>query len=214
MEAGLEYAVAFATPYGPTNIHLMDNHSDNQIFFYWVTPFNYNELESFDATRIKGLKFHPSHNKTPITEKELIPFIIWAEQNHCPFIIHAGRWQEMSGYSKILEVAENYSCNFIIAHMGGITQKLKDQTSIDIAKKGLDNVFIETSSCLPLPNDFKNETGCSKALFQKIVNRLGAEHILFGSDFPFFEITESMKFVIDATDEYKILGENLADILK
>ena len=58
-KAGLDYAVGFATPYGPENRTLMEKMSQNQIFFFWVTPNNYQELENLDSSRIKGLKYHP-----------------------------------------------------------------------------------------------------------------------------------------------------------
>jgi predicted TIM-barrel fold metal-dependent hydrolase len=144
-------------------------------FFPWVNPAVNDDLTFVAEHRekIHGLKLHPSCDRVKVTDKRVEPFIGFARDEGLPVMVHCGRWQEMSSYSLVLEVAARYpDVDFILSHMGGDTPEL-EMATIDAIKKGrLANAYLGTEGVREY------------WAVQRAVDELGAEKVIFGSDFP------------------------------
>ena len=144
-------------------------------FFPWVNPAADGDLEFVKARRkdIHGLKLHPSVDRIKVTDPRVEPFIRYAGDEGMPVMVHCGRWQEMSSYSLVLEVAAVYrDVDFILSHMGGDTPELEMATIEAVNAGGLSNVYLGTEGVREY------------WAVQRAVDVLGAERVVFGSDFP------------------------------
>jgi predicted TIM-barrel fold metal-dependent hydrolase len=144
-------------------------------FFPWVNPAVGEDLAYIRANRdsIQGMKFHPSCDRVKMTDERVKPFLEFASQEGLPVMIHCGRWQEMSSYRLALEVAARYTdTDFLLSHMGGDTPELEMGTIDGILKRGLKNVYLGIEGVREY------------WAVQRAVTELGADRVIFGSDFP------------------------------
>ena len=190
------------------NEHLLqDVGSDERfLFFYWIDPRtdNVSKLDTL-ANKIHGLKLHPSHTRTRVTDKTMEPFLEWCQRNRKPLLVHCGRWKEYSDYKYAIETASHYTFPFIIAHMGGPAYELKVEALNMVAKAKLDNVLLDTSTCF------------QPHLIREALKVVGPTRLLFGSDYPLYHPALSIQSVLLAglsdEDTANILGDNLARLL-
>jgi predicted TIM-barrel fold metal-dependent hydrolase len=144
-------------------------------FFPWLNPSVPGDLAYLKARRdsIHGIKIHPSCDKVRVTDERVEPFLDFAAANGLPVIVHCGRWQEMSSYKLALEAAARHQqVNFLLSHMGGDTPELEMGTIDEILKQDLRNVFLGIEGVREY------------WAVQRAVTELGADRVLFGSDFP------------------------------
>lgn len=144
-------------------------------FFPWVKPQEPDELDWLAAHRkgIHGLKFHPSCDLIKITDPRVGPFLKYAAGERLPVMVHCGRWQEMSSYAFALEAAAAHPrVTFILSHMGGDTPELEIGTIEGVRRAGLANVFLGIEGVREY------------WAVQQAVDDLGADRVIFGSDFP------------------------------
>lgn len=141
----------------------------------WYHP---NSNEIFDnilisSNNIKAFKTHSSLDKVPINDKKYNFIYDSARSFNLPVVIHCGRWMEMSGWNLALEVAKKWKdVKFVFAHAGGNSAELRWNCVNAIYKEKVENVWLDLTGM---------------GLFwitRKIINLLGAERFLFGSDFP------------------------------
>jgi predicted TIM-barrel fold metal-dependent hydrolase len=143
--------------------------------FPWVNPRETGDLAFVQAKRadIRGIKLHPSCDMVKVTDERVEPFLAFASDEHLPVMIHCGRWQDMSSYSLALEVAGRYpDVDFILSHMGGDTPELEKATIEAIRIGKLANVHLGIEGVREY------------WAVQEAVDVLGAEKVIFGSDFP------------------------------
>ncbi len=137
------------------------------------------EEEMVASDDVFGIKFHPSINQERIDQA--VQILDLAAKYKKPLLIHCGRG-ELSRIKYVLRINEQYpEIKFVCAHMGGLANdlvlaalKLLDE------KREKENIFLDTSGCL------------NPLLLKKGVQTVGADHILFGTDAPFFDIDVSM----------------------
>jgi predicted TIM-barrel fold metal-dependent hydrolase len=144
-------------------------------FFPWVNPADRGDLEYLESRKsgIHGIKFHPSCDKVRITDDRAAPFLAFAAEHGLAVLVHCGRWQEMSSYKLALDAAADYpDTGFILSHMGGDTPELVLGTVEGILKRGLDNVHLGIEGVREY------------WIVRRAVDELGAERVIFGSDFP------------------------------
>jgi len=140
-------------------------------FAFWVLPDNIDLLKSL-STDVSALKIHPSFLRRPVTDPVFEPFLGLAEQNSWPIVVHCGRWQEIAGYDLALQVANRHpDINFVLSHMGGDSPCLVHETVDKIDALGLKNAFLGTESIRQFD------------LIQYAVSKLGANRVIFGSDY-------------------------------
>jgi predicted TIM-barrel fold metal-dependent hydrolase len=144
-------------------------------FFPWVNPGAEGDLAYVRENRslIHGMKLHPSCDKIRVTDARAEPFLRFAADEGLPVMVHCGRWQEMSSYRFALEAAAKYTTTrFVLSHMGGDTPELEMGTIDGITEAGLDNVLLGIEGVREY------------WAVQRAVEVLGAERVVFGSDFP------------------------------
>jgi predicted TIM-barrel fold metal-dependent hydrolase len=173
-------------------------------FFPWVKPSVDGELEYLKSRRnsIHGVKLHPSVDRVKVTDPVVAPYIDFAASEGLPVMVHCGRWEEMASYRFALEAARtNSDCVFILSHMGGDTPDLEMGTIDAVEKGGLDNVYLGTEGVREY------------WAVQRAVDVLGADRVIFGSDFPlghprmYIGVIDALK--IDDQDRALILGSNI-----
>lgn len=94
----------------------------------------------------------------------------------------------MAGFGIVLSVAKKYDADFLLAHMGGVTRKLRLGAIEAIDKNRIQNAFLVTSGPISRSpgNDILSAPGtCPPDILELAVRRLGSRRVLFGSDFPF-----------------------------
>jgi predicted TIM-barrel fold metal-dependent hydrolase len=144
-------------------------------FFPWINPGLPGEMEYLKAHRkdLHGIKFHPSCDRVRITDRRTDPFIDFALDQRLPVIVHCGRWQEMSSYAYALEAAAAHpGVSFVLSHMGGDTPDLEMATIESVGRAQLGNVFLGIEGVREY------------WAVQRAVDDLGADRVIFGSDYP------------------------------
>ena len=177
-------------------------------FFPWVNPAAPGDLEYLSGHRstIHGIKFHPSCDKIKITDARVEPVLAFARAEGLPVIVHCGRWQEMASYRFALEAASAHSeVAFILSHMGGDVPEL-EMATIDGAKSaGLSNVYLGIEGVREY------------WAVQRAVDVLGAERVIFGSDYPlghpkmYLGLVDAL--VVSAGERASILGGNMLRLI-
>jgi hypothetical protein len=177
-------------------------------FFPWINPQAPGEMEYLRSHRkeIHGIKFHPSCDKIRITDGSVRPFLGFAGDENLPVIVHCGRWQEMSSYTFALEAAGAHpGVNFILSHMGGDTPELEMAT-------------IEATKAARLANVSLGIEGVREYwAVERAIEELGAERVIFGSDYPlghpkmYLGLVDALR--ISDRERSQVLGGNILRLL-
>ncbi|MBS1514041.1 MAG: amidohydrolase family protein [Bacteroidetes bacterium] len=151
------------------------NRKDFKFYFNaWINPLD-ESLGEFLEKNLKEISFfkiHPSIDKRKITDGEFEKYLEIASDNKIPVVVHCGRWKEMAGYEICLEAAKKFpALRLILAHLGGDQPAICTQCAKDVRDGGFENVYLGTESVREFY--FVNE----------VVKTLGAEKIIFGSDY-------------------------------
>lgn len=155
-------------------------------FAFWATPDNLDMAGSL-ATEIAALKIHPTFLRRPVTDPVFEPFLALATKHSWPVVVHCGRWQEVAGYGLALEVAQRHpALNIVLSHMGGDSPCLVHDTVDKIRSMGLKNAFLGTESIRQFD------------LVQYAVSKLGAKHVIFGSDYNLNSPSAFVGVILDA----------------
>lgn len=168
-------------------------------------------LKRVKDANILGVKIHPDYQDTFIDDERYIKILQVAKELDLIVVTHAG---VDSGYrdstvkcppERIKKVIEKVGHKkFVLAHMG----------SSEMVKEFLDlvageDVYIDTAYVLKY---------LSKEDFNKIVNKHGADKILFATDSPWSEINGDIdiieSFVKDKEIKDKIYYKNAKELLK
>lgn len=183
------------------------------IGFAHIDPYSPEACAEIDrAVRdlgIKGIKLHPALDGFAIHDEIVYPVMERAQDLKVPVLTHAG-WAGIGGgcvYAQPLDVlylAELYpDASVIMAHMGQADNYWP--SAIKAAKKA-DNIILDVS------------TFCIPHVIEKAVRDIGAERVIFGSDFPWtFQSLELQKIrllKINEKEKEMILGQNALRILR
>ena len=157
---------------------------------------------------LRGIKIHPDIQGVDINDKRLLPLYDIAQSEDLPIYFHIGdnRPQyQFSATEKLLEVLNNFPrLRVVAAHLGGYSVW---ESSVP-ALAGRDNVMYDTSSALwAMTPEFAGE----------IIGKLGAENVMFGTDYPVKNAKEELDrfFAIRLTDKERedILWNNAVRFL-
>jgi predicted TIM-barrel fold metal-dependent hydrolase len=176
-KSGIDEAICMPTD-RTSNAELLSEikiRSDYKFYFNaWINPKD-KSLDGFLEKNILDIyffKIHPSIDKLKITDPSFEKYLYLASEKKIPVIVHCGRWKEMAGYEICLEAANKFpELRLILAHLGGDQPSICTQCANDVKSGGYKNVYLGTESVREFY--FVNE----------VVNMLGAEKILFGSDY-------------------------------
>ena len=158
-----------------------------------------------------GVKIHPDYQNTFIDDEKYLKIIELANKFDLIILTHAGVDDGFIGEpvkcspERVKKVIEKLKPNkFILAHYGA--SKMWQEVLENLC--GL-NVYLDTSFTF---NNISDE------LFIKILNKHGADKILFATDSPWQDLDYSVKkfksLKLEKCDEDKILFKNATKLLK
>lgn len=185
------------------------NNPDFKFYFKaWINPKD-KKLDLFLEKNIDNIslfKVHPSIQRTRITDGSYDKYIKLASEKKKPIVVHCGRWQEIASYHYPLELADKYpDLILILAHLGGDQPSLYLDCAKTIQDKKYKNVYLGTESV----REFY--------FVNKVVNTVGAEKVIFGSDYnlglplTYIPIIESLD--IPAPDKELIFSGNILRLM-
>jgi predicted TIM-barrel fold metal-dependent hydrolase len=211
VECGIDGAVLTATDLRRNDLVLefIDGERKKRYWFVpWVNPGVAGDLDFVEErkARVNGIKLHPSCDRIRVTDEKVVPFLEFAGRQRVPVVIHCGRWQEMSSYRLALEVAGKYpDIDFILSHMGGDTPELETATTDAIKERALANVYLGIEGVREY------------WAVQRTIEEIGADRVIFGSDFPLGHPRMYLGLVdaltLSGEDRQKVLGGNILRLL-
>jgi len=215
---GIDKACVITFDNDPT-LRAMEAHPDRFIGFCFVNPNYPNEVvplleRCFDAG-MQGIKLHPAAHTHyyPIDGRNYRPVFEFAASRGCPILIHSGPRTEadlrMNRPSLIAKVAAWYpDAPFIISHCGAYDPK-ETWDALDEAVEAArtyENVYLNFNT---LARYF--------GVIEYLVEKVGAEKVIFGSDAPqhcFIAEVGHVAFAkVSEADKAKIFGLNMARLL-
>lgn len=166
------------------------------------------ELDRCMAAGISGIKLHPDLQKFNIDDRSMYPFYEMLSERNLPVTFHMGDERPRKYYSnplRLLRVLDDFPrLRVVAAHFGGYM--IWDEAVNLLA--GREGLKFDTSSSFVymIPERSK-----------RIIGKLGAENVMFGTDYPSLDASEELErfFEIDLTDKEreKILWNNAAELL-
>lgn len=212
-EAGVDYMVVLAVASKPgqgttVNNWLAKHTGGGVIGFGGLHPHCkhlQDEMARVQALGMRGIKLHPDFQRVPADDTSYDPIYDFAAQTHLPVLVHSG--DVLTPYSSPARIAAMIrrfpNVTFIVPHLGGYSEW--DESERHIIGQ---NCYIDTSSALwALPPEKARE----------LIRRHGAEHVLFGTDYPIRTQKEELALLhgLRLTDEEErlILFENAKRLL-
>ena len=151
---------------------------------------------------ILGVKIHANGNRTVIDNPAYYPSYEIADALGMPVLIHTWSDGEVRLVQKLAKEFKN--ANFIIAHSAMLVPY---RNSCVEACKSADNIYVDTalsSSC--------------EGTVEYIVDKVGADKVLYGSDLTFFDCRQTVGKIglanISEEDKIKIYGLNAKRLFK
>ncbi len=182
-------------------------------------------LQELAGRGVKGVKIHPVFQRTPIDDIRYQRIIACASENDMIVLTHAGYdigfpgedYASVSRIETMLDIVKPEK--FVLAHMGGweCWQEVEER----IVGR---NVWLDTAFSLlpiePAPGTARTpeeDPPLPRSRFLRMVEKHGAERILFGTDSPWSEQKEMIALIrqsgLDAVQQEAVLGGNAAQLL-
>ena len=164
------------------------------------------ELERcFEELGMKGIKIHPTCNDYPVDGKGYEEVWRFASERGAFVLSHTWQGSSTCGPKMLASVAEKYpDLPIILGHSGGNPKGYEE--AIEVAKDH-PNLYLDLCGSL-----------ITGAWVERIVEAVGADRVLYGTDFPFidpfYEFGKVCFAGIDEEEKKKILGLNMAEILR
>lgn len=168
------------------------------------TPYDLDyDVESYftPSSGMLGFKIHASYQKTFISDPRYYPAYELANKLKLPVLIHSWQGTEVN---QVAEMAAKFKdANFIIAHSAVLPYR---DSCISVCRK-YDNLYVDTAI-----------SHTTEDAIPWVVNNLGADKVLFGTDMCFFDCRQNVGKValanISDADKIKIFGENAKQLFK
>ncbi len=185
---------------------------DKIISFGSIFPHSDNYKKDIDLVAslgLKGIKLHPEYQAFDVDEDALMPVYEYALDKGLIILWHAGYDPigvppYRSNPRMFAEIADRFKgAKLVLAHLGG--QEQWEEVYDVLAGR---DIYLDTSMASKY---------CPKDLFKAIVERHGADKILFASDSPWSDPEEEMKriktFGFTKAEEEKIFHLNAEKLL-
>ena len=162
------------------------------------------ELERISELGLRGLKIHPDFQKINMDEPKAIPMYRAIAKAGLPVLFHVGDpKKDYSSPNRLVNLLRQVPDLIVIAaHFGGWRA-----WELPRAIKFPENIYFDTSSTLMF---------LGKELGQDLLEHLGPDRFLFGSDFPYWspqqELERFMELDLDNSTREKILYGNFETI--
>lgn len=167
------------------------------------------EIDYLKAIKIKGIKFHPEYQDFYIDSKEMYPIYEALSDAELITVFHAGKDPgPFTGDHSLPAALKKVHLDFphltiVAAHLGG--WKMWDQ--VEKTLSGLP-IFLDTAAAQGIISDDE---------FLRIVQKHGAERILFGTDTPWFDQGTTFKWIdkmkISEKEKDAIFFKNACDLI-
>jgi predicted TIM-barrel fold metal-dependent hydrolase len=179
-------------------------HPGRLLGYLTVNPWHDPEAELAgwaDDPRFVGIKLHPDLHGYPLTGSRYEPVWAHAASSGKPVLCHTWYGSPYDDPAHVAQVAERHPGVVLVAgHAGGPEPGI--DISIELAAR-VPNVVLETCGSFV--------TG---AHIERMVGELGAERVVFGSDFPFIDLRVSLGRTVfarlGATERAAVLGGTAA----
>lgn len=161
----------------------------------------YPEKYLVDGNGFVGVKIHANGQRTVIDDARYARTLEIADQKGMPVLVHTWSNDEVKRIEKIAKQFPN--ANFIIAHSAML--EFRD-ACVDACHR-YENIYCDTA----LSTSFEGT-------IEYMVNKIGADKLLYGSDCAFFDCCQTFGKIglanISDEDKIKIYGENAKRIFK
>lgn len=153
-------------------------------------------------SRIRMLKVHPTLHEYPASGPAYGPIFEMAGHSGWPVLSHT--WSGGPDPGEFAELARRHPhTTFILGHSGGVLPGIR--AAVDVARSA-DNVYLDLACSIPYD-----------CVLEWMVDQLGDERILFGTDATFFDPRPQFGRVvmarISSESKRRILGANLSRIV-
>ena len=160
------------------------------------------ELERCISAGMVGVKLHPDLHQTNVDDDKYRAVWEWTNERSLPLLSHTGIGgrNPIKTFEKLAEMYPNVS--ILLGHSG-------------FGSEGADQSI---AACLKYPNIYCEITGSVivYGTLERMVNQLGADRVLFGTDLPFLDARPQVGRVafakISDDDKRKVFGLNAARI--
>ena len=159
------------------------------------------DIKHLVSLGLKGVKLHPDIQRFAVDDDRLMQMYDICQTQNLTMLVHTGDYRyDFSNPDRVINVLKNFpNLRFIGAHFGGWS--VWDEASKKLCK--FENFYVDCSSSFGFSKD---------ADFKEIALRYGADKILFGTDYPMWELKEELEnfFALgfDEISNRKILSEN------
>jgi predicted TIM-barrel fold metal-dependent hydrolase len=158
--------------------------------------------------RMIAIKIHPTFHQYPIDGEYYRPVFQYAQAHDLVVLSHAwgeSPYESLCGPRIFDKIAEKYpSVKIIVGHSGGNLPGF--YKSVEVARKH-ENLYLDTCCSF-----------LSLGFVEFLVENVGAERVIFSSDFPFLNAPAGLGKVvyskIDTEEKQKILGLNAAKLFR
>ncbi len=144
------------------------------------------EVQHLKALGLHGVKLHPDIQAFQLDDPRNHPMYALCEQEGLPLLLHTGDSRyDNSNPNRLLPVLKAYPGLTVIgAHLGGysVWEEAVEQLA------GIPNLYVDCSSCF---------WKLSKADARRFIRAYGTDRVLFGSDYPMWNVQNELAFFLD-----------------
>ena len=180
------------------------------------------QVEEISKLGFRGIKLHPAYQKFNLLADELHQVYAAAQDLDLLLCFHLGvHWHRIKDYHPLLcdEMAHQYpKLKFTMEHVGGLSFFL-DALAVLANNLESKNVYAGITSVLNKDMNLLWYLGAER--MELLAALIGSGQMIFGLDFPYngvYETKESIDCIksleLSEADKVKILGGNLADLVK
>lgn len=186
---------------------IVDEHPSRLLGYFvvnpWQDPAGEVARRSGD-TRFAGIKIHPDLHHYPMTGARYDPVWEFAERTGRPVLTHTWLGSEYDDLSQVDAVAERHPLAHILAGHAGVRREGID-TAIALARRH-PRVHLEICG-----------SHWHGTLIARMVDEVGPQQVIYGSDFPFIDMRMSLGRLVFAplgdSEAAMVLGGNIAKLV-
>jgi len=192
-------------------VRTVQAHPDRFVGYTRVDPNYPDEMRAelelrYEQAGIKHVKMHPVGQQYPLTGEGYEPGWEFARQHKSVVLVHSSAGSDLCRPRVFAEVADKHpDIPIIIGHSGNDNDGYKEAVE---AAQERPNLWLETSGwCMT-----------SLGVLEYVVERIGADRVLFGTDFAFIGIPFQLGAIayakISDEDKRKVMGLNAVKLFE
>jgi len=148
-----------------------------------------------------GIKLHPSVHQCPVDTPTLTPAFELADQRGLPVLVHTWHNDSLASPAAFERLASTYTkAAFILGHTGGTAEGAEQY--LPVAREH-DNIYLDLTGSM-----------MQFGVIEMLVNEMGDERVLYGSDLPFIDCRPMLGYIgfarVPDDSKRRILGLNAA----